>query len=369
MEFKIFTSIHETDATIWDSHVDTIHFYHSHDFLSCLQDGKVEGADFWYVMIHDNGTLVSTAVLSSFVINLDLMIGSHWLSRLESLTRTNLFKVKILFCGTPVSIGHKNIYCVEGYESKSYAIVANLMEEIARKNKIKHLVFKEFLQSEVAITDTIFPKLGYFRGYSLPYISLPVEWDNYHDYLDKMRHGYRRQIIAAKNKLSDSVSIEIMDSSKVDAKHFFEGYMSVMSRAAVKLEVLNESFFYHFFDRMRGKAIVFTMYDGNRVLSSILAVKARDTLYFVWASKFDSRDDHQSYFNLVDALVRYGIEQGIKTIQLGQTAYYTKQRFGGQAMEVFLYYRALQAWNHKILSKYSKFIFPKIELKRTNVWK
>jgi predicted N-acyltransferase len=370
LTFKIFTSIHDIDYWLWDAHISPIHFYHTYAFLSCLEDAKVEGADFWYIMIYHQDRLICTASLSSFVINLDLMIGSHWLSKFVKWTGTGLFRVKILFCGTPVSIGHKNIFCSDGFESECYAIIGKIMEDLAQENEIKHLVFKEFLDCEETYVTTILTKLGYFRGYSLPYISMPVHWDDYNDYISKMRSGYRRQIIASRRKLVEAVSIKIMDANSCDVSQFYKGYISVMSRAEVKLEILNEAFFFNFFDRMRSSAKLISLCEGDQILTSLLAVEVHGTLYFVWASKPDARDDlHHSYFNLLDTLIRYGIEKKVNIIHLGQTAYYTKQRFGGKATDVFLFYKALQPWKHAILSKLSSVIFPKMNLEKVNVWK
>jgi predicted N-acyltransferase len=367
---EIYRSIYDLDQNVWNSHVDKIHFYHHSKFLSCLEDAKVENADFWYVMLKEKDTLICTAVLSAFTINLDLMIGSHWLSKMVRLSKTGLFKVKILFCGTPVSIGHKNIFIKKGYEKSCLHTIAETMDHIAAKTGIKHMVFKEFLDEDVSMMETIFLDLGYFRGYSLPYITLVNHWTDYTTYVKNLRSGYKRQILLSDKKCGREDSVKIMDTTQFDPTLFFNWYQKVMERAEVKLEILNESFFKLFFERMIEETKLFVYYKDQEPVCALLTIEIDKMLYFVWAGKPEERNsESDAYFNLLHHLVKYGIEHKFELIQLGQTAYYTKQRFGGCPKDVFLFYKARSRFKHLLLKKLSHIIFPKITLKTLHVFK
>jgi hypothetical protein len=119
---------------------------------------------------------------------------------------------------------------------------------------------------------------------------------------------------------------------------------------------------------MHDKAKVFVFERSELPISGFLTVEVYKTLYFVWVGKpHDRFDHHDDYFNLLQAILRYTIDNQCKTLNLGQTAYYAKQRMGGEITRIFLFYKARRKLSHSVLKRFSAHIFPRLELKKLQV--
>ena len=389
VRLEVHRSIHRVDPAAWDALAGPADIFHAHRFLCALEDGAVENAVYWYVLAWRDGQCVGTAVLSAFSISLDLFIGQDAWVRAAKRLWPKLFRVRLLFCGTPVSIGHRNL--VAARTPADYAAivpeVAALMRAICRTEKIRFSVFKEFFTADADALEPFLTRAGYFRAFSIPYVKLALHWPSFPGYLAAMRSGFRRQVLASLKKLGrvrTPVFVEdyfeepftenapvwtIVPPEHCVPDEFFRRYESVMSRATVKLETLNAAFFREFYRHMGGDMKLLGLVYRGELLAVALLVAHGDELTFVWTGKLEARDDaHDNYFNLLTGMVAYAIAGGYRVLNLGQTAYYTKQRLGGEAEPLYIFFRAHQPWRHALLRALNAVIFPDMRLKALRVF-
>ena len=161
----------------------------------------------------------------------------------------------------------------------------------------------------------------------------------------------------------------ILKASEYAAFTFYELYLQVMDRAAVKLEVLNRSFFENFFEAMEAEIRILAMVYRGEVLGVFVLALVEDELTFIWTGKEAARDKYDTYFNLMNAMMCYALDQGCERLILGQTSFYAKQRIGGIVEDLFLYFKCHQGWKHWILEKLNAQLFPRLELPELRVFK
>ena len=372
---RSFSSVSDIPSSVWDSIVAEEELFGRHSFLEIIEKSGVESASYQYLLFYDRDELVGHAVLSVFTIDLSLFLGKSqiigWLKRWFP----RLFSYKLLVCGTPLSAGHRNLF----WKDADFvpAIVAQLTQHMEARAKAENLtsaVVKELYDYHYTDLNQPFADAGFFFGHSLPTVVVDVQWASFKAYLADMRATYRRQIKASLAKLGmaepllhygldieedDEPRFEVLEASEIDPEAFFELYTSIMSRAEVKLETLNQAFFIGFFAKMGIKVKAIRLWAKGKSQGMVVIAHTNRTLTWIWAGKDTAKNEEfDNYFNLVAAIVQYAIEHGCTTINLGQTAYYTKQRMGGSAQPLSLYFRSYKPFKHLLLKSLSSVIFP-----------
>ncbi len=380
MKLFVHNDINDIDTKTWNGLISKDHLFHQHHFLSLLNESKVEEAVMQFLTIRENDIIVATAVLSSFEINLDLFIGDNGIINTIKHIFPKFFKIKVAFCGTPISAGHKNIFVQDlKIQDQVLELIAPYFDKYCKKNKIKYAIFKEFYSEELEQYQVL-KKYNYFSAYSLPTTFLALEHGSFDDYLASLRANYRRQIKKTLQKIGqttplinhvskDNPSFKTYHSNEFDAKTFYKMYVSVMNRATVKLEMLNEVFFENFFKKMHQELIILTLEYKNEVLATYILAKGQDELIFIWTGKYGDKDSYDSYANLMIAMVKLSFDLGFKRINMGQTSYYPKLRLGAIPKELFIFFKAYNPIKNFILKSLKNEIFPKEKTPELNVFK
>jgi predicted N-acyltransferase len=218
---------------------------------------------------------------------------------------------------------------------------------------------------------------GFFRGHSIPYVSMDIRWPSFESYLSALRHNYRRPIKLTLKRRGQSRPEIVMDPSSffpaempkliVDGKQacspqaFFELYLQVMDRAKVKLETLNRAFFEHLYANMDVR--VLAMIKGEQILGAAILIVDGTTMTFLLVGlDYTKRDEYEIYFNLVYGIISLAIEWGCTKLNLGQTSYWLKQRIGGVCIPEYLYFKANHHLVHSCLRTLRSVIFPETAL-------
>jgi len=380
-------SIRRIDPALWDSINAPYGLYWTHRFLSCVDSG-VADATYWYLLVYCGSELVATAVLSSFVVSLDLLLPGYVQQLCHAIRRVypSFFRLRMLFCGIPVSIGKHTLAISDKVRAEPVLDELNRhMVRIARENGIRHLCFKEFAESD-------FPDIrllqnhGYIRAHSIPRVRLDMTWSSFAEYLQSMRHGYRRKIRQSLRKIgitdhgspmagsgngdADLPRLVVDRFCPENTTRMHELYAEVMQRTTVKLEVLNRRFFERLAETMPQDLTWLCLQDKDGVQGAALLGKNGPRLNFLLVGfDYEHRDQYQTYFNLLNGIIAYGIEQRFESIDLGQTTYQIKQRLGGRAEPVYFYLRCLSPVIHFLLRCFSHVLFPPTRLTHRHVFR
>jgi acetylornithine/succinyldiaminopimelate/putrescine aminotransferase/predicted amino acid dehydrogenase len=182
----------------------------------------------------------------------------------------------------------------------------------------------------------------YVRLPSLGYATLTVKWSNLDQYVEQLRAGHRRQVLASLSRLKEE-KLEICPELDLasHAEEFLPLYRAVFDRAEQRIEAINADFFRKLAElcpeetgllgiRKEGRLVAgaVTMHVGARLccleVGLDYAVQARSDLYL----------------NLLLALTDRAGRTGAAWLDLGQTALAAKANLGARIEHTWLYVKA-----------------------------
>ena len=377
IEVRRFESIDDIEEVTWNSIVPGDSFFHRYRFVRSMEKARVQDSQFWYLLFYRGNRLAGSAVLTTFSIALELFTGGFTKSWIKSMRRfyPDFFKVKILFCGLPISIGRHNLFVADSHDG--YEIMNLLYREmlsISKERNISYLCLKEFDDRFVELND-FFLKHNFFCLQSIPYVSMDIRWSRFADYLKDLRHAYRRQIkktlekrgwiepcIEMSNSLpEDDEEHLILSRCKAvcNAEKFFDLYNEVMEHAGIKLETLNQKFFEEIFENMHDEFELLSFVQGKEVLgSAILHTHDKSLTFLLIGLNYRTLRAYDVYFNMTYALVKLAIDRRCSVLNLGQTSYYLKQRIGGTCNNLYFLLKSKNPLIQLTFKLFKKYFFP-----------
>lgn len=384
MRIETFASIHDIEPQLWDSIVIPGEIFHHWQFLQITEDAKVEDALFRYLLVYDGEKLVANTVLSAFSFSLSLFMSDVQLVRQLNKRFPRLFNIRMLFCGLPASFGQLNLAIAhEKYAEEICTLIAREMQSWAKELSIHFLCVKELRPRETQ-QYAGFEKEGFFLANSIPYMQMHLRWKNFAEYLQSLRHNYRRQILLSLKKLgvplptiisreeydasNDKPTLVLTTPDETFAASFYHDYLRVMERTPTKLETLNLAFFKNLFAQSRSYRLLQLVHQ-NEVVSSALIHMHHSTLTFMLVAREHAKDPLDSYSNLVYGIMELAFRNGCNKVGMGQTAYHLKQRIGCSPEQEYIWFASRRPITHWILKRLRNLVFPKTPLETMHVFR
>ena len=172
---------------------------------------------------------------------------------------------------------------------------------------------------------------SFAKGYTLPSCKMEIRWDSFEDYLSEMRSHYRYRMNKAIQRFSEIKEVMLSDNSLFDHK-LYDLYTEVYDKSEYKLEKLPIDFFREFPSK------ILSFYLGTKPVAFVQLVENSQELIFLFGGiDYSLNLKYDIYWNMLLSIIRYGIEKGFKTIEMGQTAEDTKMKLGCKVYEKYLY--------------------------------
>lgn len=170
---------------------------------------------------------------------------------------------------------------------------------------------------------------------TLPTMMLRLETASMADYVNSLRHPYRRRFKRIIEKFKDVTSVTTACS--VFSETHYRLYLDVMKTTTTKLETLSVDAFRYLPPAFR----LTTFYSGEEMLMwYILLPDQRKLFYYMCGINYKRRDDFEAYNNSLFDIVCSSMHMGCTLIDLGQTAEIAKSRVGAKPEErlMFMYH-------------------------------
>lgn len=215
--------------------------------------------------------------------------------------------VRAGYAYVPLSVSRPGMFgCAEAQ--------ATLCEYIRRHTKGLQLIFNvpEGVQAE-----------GFCRVTTCPRCVLDLRWPSFEAYLAAMRSNYRNRYTKAL-KRSAGLRIRLLADNREfdDALHAL--YLQVHQRADYKIEQLSREFFRGDFFK------IFVVEDqaGTPVAFYQLLENGEELIFEFTGFDAEAAKQHDAYVRMLLEIVRYGLENGFRRIDFGQTAEEAKLKLG-----------------------------------------
>lgn len=288
-----FTTAADLPAS-WDQDLgDNIYL---HRFFLRFMEGRSDTQESRYLMFTDASGAADTRFMSFVRKKFVITQFFSWFS----------LKMFSRFVYVPLSVGRPGVHLGRATEDFFWNYVRGL-------NGMR-LVFN--LQDGASVTDFV-------RITTCPSCVLDVRWNSFDAYMADLRSHYRNRYKKALKRSAGLRIYKLEDNSRFD-EDLYALYLQTLKRADYKIETLRMEFFRgDFFD-------IFVMEDeSGKPIAFYQLLKNGDELIFEFTGcDAEQVSRHDAYNRMLLEIIRYGVENGFKRIDFGQTAEEAKLRLG-----------------------------------------
>lgn len=193
---------------------------------------------------------------------------------------------------------------------------------------------------------------GVTSGLTCPKCALVLKWNSFDDYLSALRSDYRNRVKKVFKRSKDLVVRFINPNEFTDEN--YQTYLNVLNKSKVKIETLSKEYF------MSERFKIFVLEKDGKSVGFVQLLPSGDELIFEFVGiNYDFNDRYSVYHRALFEIIRYGIENGYKTIDFGQTADDTKLKLGCKYVYLYAYFHH----SNKIINYFCKKFGKKLEYK------
>ena len=222
--------------------------------------------------------------------------------------------------------------------------------------KLKDVVFRTIRSIKgykmiLNLSETDVP--GFANGLTCPKCILDLDFSSFDDYVGSLRSDYRNRTKKVLRK-TESLDIRFIDNKTEFTDELYALYLNVLNKSRVRIETLSKEYF------TQKDFRIFVCYQGGEPAGFCQLLPDGDELIFEFVGvDYKYNDEMPVYHRMLLEIIRYGIENGFKTVDFGQTADDTKLKLGSRYVPL---YAALHSSN-PIVNFFCKLLAKKIEYK------
>lgn len=194
---------------------------------------------------------------------------------------------------------------------------------------------------------------GFATGLTCPKCILDLPFASFDEYVAALRSDYRNRVKKVFRKTAQ-LDIRFIDNQTQFSEELYNLYLNVLGNSRIRIETLSKEYF-------SGKMFrVFVAYREDKPVGFVQLLPDGDELVFEFVGlDYDCNENMPVYHRMLYEIVRYGIENGFKTIDFGQTADDTKLKLGCRYV---MLYAALHHGN-PVVNTVCKLFAPKLQYK------
>lgn len=163
---------------------------------------------------------------------------------------------------------------------------------------------------------------GYAVGLTCPKCILDLQFPTFENYVQSLRSNYRAKYKKVMKK-SEGLNIRFIDNKKEFTDELYEMYFNVLNRSRLRIETLSKEYF------MGDMFKVFVAEREGTPVGFVQLLENGTELIFEFVGvDYRYNDEFSVYHRMLYEIIRYGIENGFKSIDFGQTADDTKLKLG-----------------------------------------
>ncbi len=361
LNYKILSSIDKIDRADWDMIFGDIP--EGYDFFKAVENSRLEGFGFNYVVICDDKSPLLIAPLFTADFNLAIAVDGIGRKVVDCIGRVfpRFLIMKTLFCGSP--FGENGILGIKsGFNDKDTLILklAEILDIICKKDNIPFVILKDFLKNDLPILEKLKTK-GFFEIESFPSVTTELNFKSMDDYFASLSYHTRKSIRRKIKKANSEAGIEVKITGSVEdiIEDVYRLYLNTYNAGQVKFEKLSKEFFISVADNMGPRCKFFLYFVNGKLGAFNLCFLHRNTLI----DKFIGFDYDLSHkYNLYSYSWCYNIEWCLKNsvshYQVGQTDYHPKLMLGGRLVPLYAFARHNNRILNSALQLVSKFMVP-----------
>ena len=266
----------------------------------------------------------------------------------------------VILCGLPLSFGQSCLrFSAQADRRIVLQALTGAMAEMAQDHGCGFLCLKEFAEEECEGFGTL-QDSGYLRLPSLPSCRLRLHAESFEAFLDTMRSGYRRQARAdAETFARRGIAVRRCADLAGTAATLHRFYLTVLDRAEFEVERIPRRFFDLLGHRLGAEASALMLERDGQPIASATVLEAGGKLTFLLSGLDETvADATEMHPLIVCAVLNEAIRRGTPVVELGQTAYGAKMRYGAEPCPRRFYLRHRSVLLHSLLRGATPLLFP-----------
>lgn len=337
LKTRVARKITEIPADDWNKVYPNI--LESYNFYKTLDEVGLGQFSLFYIVVY--GRKAPVAATACFLVKypLDTSISGPLRRVTNSIKKVmpNIFSLKAVICGTPISQGKIGI---AGDTDTIMKAILRRMEQIAKKNKAPIVAFKDFDQTYARMLDPL-QKAGFSKFDSLPTTILNVWFKDFEEYLTTLSSASRYDLRRKFRKVDGHVKIymEIVDALEGEALHeVYKLYLDIVAKHDMNFELLPIEFFKNISINMPGHTKFFLWRIDGKLAIFLLGMASKDIFidYYV-GFDYSLALKYHLYFVKFRETLNWCIKHKIKQYEMGITGYEPKRRLGFDFIPLYLY--------------------------------
>jgi hypothetical protein len=316
----------------------------SHEFWEIIENSRLNDFKYRHVVFRDEaGNPVALTSFYSITTDIAIFAPLRLRGLLAAIRKIfpNFLKVRMLECGTPITVSSPPFVAQEGIPPEAIiAPLTSLLLKTARAEGQFIIVIRDFEPNTEALWPH-FEKRGYHRVSSLPNTYLEIKWGTPEDYLNAMKSYYRSKLQRhlRKNE-AQNIRHERVENFHDMADTLCAQWLQVHHQAdEFQREVLTPDFYREFSRGMGSRSQALLFYRGEELAGHALLLMDGDMLRWLYIGRKEAVND-SLYIYAAHKVVETAILLGAKRLELGLTTYSIKQDLGAQMVPVSIALRA-----------------------------
>jgi hypothetical protein len=343
---QILESIRDIDAASWDEVAGPHAASRSHAYLAAVEASGINDCRYFYPAIHDAANrLVAHACVYTITTDFLQMLPeslrgpASWLRRLWP----GFLRVRVTECASPLIAGH-SISIREGLErGPLIRRLGRAVGEIARAEGSRLMVVRDFLAHDHADFDALLAD-GYNLTSNMPLARIHVRWKTYAEYLASMRSRYRKDLKRRLDRVERGGQRAVRLSAFAGQAALWAEQVAVMYERTKGFK--RERIGRRYYEEMgclpaERCMLVAAEREGRHVAHGMVLFDDTNTIATYFGR--DAGPPGNEWFQLLNEVIRIGIERGSSHICLGLGSYDAKSLLGADIEALHVYSRSTLA--------------------------
>lgn len=372
MKITIFDSIGDVPKEQWGLLQADHSCTYSHEFWDVIEQSRLNDFCYSHVIFYDESDY-PVALASFYSITTDLAIfASGWLKSVLSLIRQiapNFLKVRMLECGTPITLNKPFVASEKICPSKITKFIGETLLSIAKEQGQFLIVLRDF-EPDTNSLEPVLKKLGYHLVDSLPTTYMDIVWSTPEEYQSSMKSYYR-------SKLQKHLRINKSQGVRHELRDDFDelgdilcGQWQVVHDHAdeYQREILTPEFYKQFSKKLGSRSKVLLFYRDDKLVGHGLLLMDGNTLRWLYFGRNEPVND-SLYIYVCHKVVESAIILGAKRLELGLTTYSIKKDFGAYMSPIKLALRSPWSFVNPFVGLFYPLLNHTPEIQNKNIFK
>ena len=358
LETKVVRKIGEISPEDWNRVFPDI--LEGYDFMKSVDEANFEQFSFYYILVYRDNAPVGAASCFLMSYPLDTTVQGPLKVCLAALKKLlpNLLNLRALICGLPMTPGRVGM--IGENPHLIVKAIVDCMEKIAQKEKIPIVAFKDFGLQYTEVLDSL-KEEGFIKFESLPNTEMEVRFKDFEQYL-KTLSGASRYDLRRKFKKVDGrikIDLEISNELNGELENAHGLYLQTSAKGGVQFEKVPREFFDRVSKNMPEKVRYFLWRINEKLVAfSFCLVSEGHFIDYYLGLDYSVAYDYGLYFIRFRDMLKWCIDNKIKTYEMGNTSYEPKRRLGFSFIPLYVYFKHRSRWVRPLFRLLSHFLKP-----------